>query len=1136
MKRCLKWILAFCILFSVASAQVELRVDSVSDAKSAWINVSVYNITTPIAAYQATLTFDPNVIRAEMNSSNFSSDDNTDNTLGFFNITYFTTSQYISQNGTILFSVYFNATRNDGSVSYLNLTDVVLGDEDGKELPYITINGTFKTLDEMPPTITFDVNDGDTISGPEISVNATFYDLSGFQSNSLKVWLNNTQVSSDNVTVLKIDDTTWKFWIQPDVTKYGFTLPANIKISVSANDTKGNTGNAIINVTVVESGFVNPSPSPGSFLNYSTVQIRADFVNIRNDTIKVFVNDSDVTGSCSITSGTSGNVTCSLTLSEGLQRVKINGTDVEGREKSLEWSFTIDLTPPEIEYFSVEDSDGDGFIEAWEQLKVSWNVTDENFGYVMICDEFKCINSYSSNSTTSWQSEFGNQSLKLIAYDKAGNSNEGNPVHIYNNYVAYIDSEIGKIGDLSLNKTATLDLMNLSISKVEVFATRNICSPSYSKIEREASISGTLPKNTTVKLDSNANATITESYRCVPVYDVNSELNFKITAPMVKNAVVLLIEANNSSIKELIENKTRPSLKIGELLKYHKYIYLFGNAGWAKIKINSDGSITQSTSTGTISINTSSIMDTLRKNQVNLSTGFVINSSLQKPQLDAGEYALVAIAIDGDRLGLVAGYPIIVPDSSEDANLNSTKVDKNGSIKVSFSQADYIMAVVVKNETYAIKAKLNYSGSISADMAELNFTSGNQPLKQLKFQNYELPVWYPENYATMSVKKANNTTVSLANMPYGDYILYAVSIKNGRVYAISQHDVRIIAPDLNVTAISIIPAQPIANQQATINATIANIGEANAGTFNVSFYANNSLIGKVSISGLNAGGSIIASISWTPSSAGSYVIRVVADSDNNVAESDEGNNESSTTVTVFSPPVTTPAPRPPVGGGAGGGAVISGVPIYISPYEFAKANEFLEIKMPYEIVKSTGVISITVIPSESVNLRVRVERLKELPSDIPSENLIIVIPLKIDLILSKETEVRGYIDFFIERSEIKERGFDPDNVIVTMLKWDGKQWVRLKTDLTGKDDKYNYYRAEVSSFSYFAVILESPKPTPTPTTPTPTPPPTTPIATTPTVTPTPPPTLPGMEIFASVIVVAILVIAAIAYFLKKRRK
>ncbi|MEM0214933.1 MAG: CARDB domain-containing protein, partial [Archaeoglobaceae archaeon] len=105
-------------------------------------------------------------------------------------------------------------------------------------------------------------------------------------------------------------------------------------------------------------------------------------------------------------------------------------------------------------------------------------------------------------------------------------------------------------------------------------------------------------------------------------------------------------------------------------------------------------------------------------------------------------------------------------------------------------------------------------------------------------------------------------------------------------------------PDLNITAISITPMQPIVNQQATINATIANIGNANAGAFNVSFYANNVLIEKVRISGLNAGGSIIASITWTPSSAGNYTIKVIADSDNNVIESNENNNENSKTFSV----------------------------------------------------------------------------------------------------------------------------------------------------------------------------------------------------------------------------------------------
>ncbi|MEM3505859.1 MAG: PGF-pre-PGF domain-containing protein [Archaeoglobaceae archaeon] len=247
-----------------------------------------------------------------------------------------------------------------------------------------------------------------------------------------------------------------------------------------------------------------------------------------------------------------------------------------------------------------------------------------------------------------------------------------------------------------------------------------------------------------------------------------------------------------------------------------------------------------------------------------------------------------------------------------------------------------------------------------------------------------------------------------------------------------------------------------------------------------------------------------------------------------------------TTPTPTTPPTTpTPTPTPPtttprpIGGGAGGGAVIPGVPIYVSPYIAVMAKERYEITMPSATQKDTNVLSIVVIPEENVNVRVRVEKLEKLPPGIPLPEGIVALILSVELTLSKETGIKGEINFVLKRDEIRNLGFDPDEVLVALLRFDEKQmrWIKLDTRLTGKDENYNYYRAEVPSFSYFAVILESPKPTPTPIpTPTPTP---TPM---PTPTPTPPPMPPGIEIFAVAILVAIIAIAAIAYFLKKRRK
>ena len=109
-------------------------------------------------------------------------------------------------------------------------------------------------------------------------------------------------------------------------------------------------------------------------------------------------------------------------------------------------------------------------------------------------------------------------------------------------------------------------------------------------------------------------------------------------------------------------------------------------------------------------------------------------------------------------------------------------------------------------------------------------------------------------------------------------------------------------PDLNVTAITK-PASIIATQSNTIEATIANIGSADAGSFKVSLSAGGSVVDTKTVDSLSAGVSTDVSFSWTPASTGSYELCVMADSDDEVDESDETNNELCESVTVEAPSV-----------------------------------------------------------------------------------------------------------------------------------------------------------------------------------------------------------------------------------------
>jgi hypothetical protein len=292
--------------------------------------------------------------------------------------------------------------------------------------------------------------------------------------------------------------------------------------------------------------------------------------------------------------------------------------------------------------------------------------------------------------------------------DKARNSRE-TTFHVYNNYIAYITSNTSiSFGAIQLNKTAVMDLMNLSVSKVEFYGGREIAAPTISSTNRTFIIGGKLPLDTTITLDRNANATITKTYNSLPVYDPGTNLSFTITAPSVNRANVLLVQANSSRVDEFINGKPLNLTTLKKLLidiknnktEYVGDVYFFGPNGYARIKINPDGTIENKEIGGTITVHTDNITKTLQVNEVNLSQGFSAPYLAKYPIiLPSSEYELIAFSLDADRIGLIATLPLVVANSTETGNVSPTTVQKGESISVSLPKADQTAAKLIKNET-----------------------------------------------------------------------------------------------------------------------------------------------------------------------------------------------------------------------------------------------------------------------------------------------------------------------------------------------------------------------------------------------------------------------------------------------------
>jgi hypothetical protein len=108
--------------------------------------------------------------------------------------------------------------------------------------------------------------------------------------------------------------------------------------------------------------------------------------------------------------------------------------------------------------------------------------------------------------------------------------------------------------------------------------------------------------------------------------------------------------------------------------------------------------------------------------------------------------------------------------------------------------------------------------------------------------------------------------------------------------------------DLIITDITWTPANPSQTEDTDFNVTVLNQGKGKAGSFYVSLYLDGSSRAGRSIDSLLAGESAAIIIKWDRSgsapSKGIHYIKFVADSSNEVLESDETNNSKTLTLTV----------------------------------------------------------------------------------------------------------------------------------------------------------------------------------------------------------------------------------------------
>lgn len=97
-------------------------------------------------------------------------------------------------------------------------------------------------------------------------------------------------------------------------------------------------------------------------------------------------------------------------------------------------------------------------------------------------------------------------------------------------------------------------------------------------------------------------------------------------------------------------------------------------------------------------------------------------------------------------------------------------------------------------------------------------------------------------------------------------------------------------PDLTITGLSWSPSSPIENDDMTLQATVNNIGSADAGATTVNFYLNNIKMGSSPVGPLAAGASTTVSLQAGAKTAASYILSAKVNEENQIIEQNHENN------------------------------------------------------------------------------------------------------------------------------------------------------------------------------------------------------------------------------------------------------
>lgn len=694
---------------------------------------------------------------------------------------------------TWLWDITFRARVNDGSVMTVGLVPSVVSSVNLPPDDYLSVtavhNATFATKDEVLPVI--NITTPVTVS-PTFNIAGTIYDVGG---------MGTAQATLKNTTHAAVTYDLTLNGLAPTCTfseQVTWPIEDGVTLTVTATDDAGNTNTSSQVINVVDVGFSNPEPT--GYINATPAQAQAFMSQIdTTQPITMYLGSATyVPASLPLDTTTSyAKGTLPVGLADDTYWVNVSGTDTFGDERYLNWTFTLDTTAPVINSFTITDSDGDGYIEAEEDLTLTWVATDRYFKNVTLMDvnsrEVLWSSDDASGSDTI-QIDDGNRDLAFRAYDRAGNY-DSRAFHLYYDYMIWVNStKVGEVSGLDTTYTAVKDVSRTAVSSITLYGC-TVTLPTLNQLQKNVTNVGWVTPDTYVVVDKNANKTISgsETYQNAWVLDPNTDLDFLVKVPHVHNATLVLGEANESYIDELIRGGRggMHSVNYTELIKKAAYIFIDG--GWAKVTVDDDGTISIPEHSGNNITNAGNISATLRHpdNQVDLHTGYRLSTQgLTAITPAPGDYALAAIAMDGDRIGLLGAMPIMVMESPDQGAITPTSVQQNATFTAQFrydTPCERLGVVVLRNVAYDGNALIDMS-TLGRDTLRLNLTYNGIAATQKLAGN----VYVSPSSGKYVVANTNQATISTTGLEPDTYQVYMVGQSaNGTMQAYGQHTLTI---------------------------------------------------------------------------------------------------------------------------------------------------------------------------------------------------------------------------------------------------------------------------------------------------------------------------------------------------------